>query len=79
MGVRQVVLTRGQHDVVRELAADGASNDEIAERLSLSPNTVKTHLRDALRAAGFNNRTALAVALARRRLTVRVKPPVQAK
>lgn len=45
----------------------------------MSIDTVKTHVRDSLRAAGLNNRTALAVALARRRLTVRVKPPVKAK
>lgn len=79
VGVREVVLTRRQHDVVRELAADGATNEDIAERLHMSIDTVKTHVRDSLRAAGLNNRTALAVALARRRLTVRVKPPVKAK
>lgn len=74
-----IELTRSQFNVVRELAADGAKNEEIAARLDLSIWTVKTHIRDSLRAAGLNDRTALAVALARRRITVKVKPPIQPK
>lgn len=69
-----IELTRSQMDVVRELAHDGAKNEEIAERLSLSVHTVKTHIRDSLRAAGLNDRTALAVALARRRMVVKLRP-----
>lgn len=39
----------GRQLQVLELLADGLSNNEIAARLELSPNTVKFHLRDIYR------------------------------
>lgn len=36
-------ITGREHEVLRQLAA-GRSNKEIARRLDLSPNTVKTHI-----------------------------------
>jgi DNA-binding CsgD family transcriptional regulator len=36
-------ITEREHEVLRQLAA-GRSNKEIARRLNLSPNTVKTHI-----------------------------------
>jgi DNA-binding CsgD family transcriptional regulator len=36
-------ITDREHEVLRQLAA-GRSNKEIARRLDLSPNTVKTHI-----------------------------------
>jgi DNA-binding NarL/FixJ family response regulator len=55
-------LSPRQLEVLRFLAA-GASLPQIAEELSLSETTVKTHARDALRRLGAKNR-AHAVALA---------------
>jgi DNA-binding CsgD family transcriptional regulator len=41
------------------LIADGATNRTVAERLHLSPNTVKTHLRNAFAKLGVNSRDQL--------------------
>ena len=42
-----------------KLAADGLSNQEIASVLSLSLNTVKTHLKAVYRESGANSRPTL--------------------
>jgi DNA-binding CsgD family transcriptional regulator len=42
---------------VLELVADGKSNKEIAQRLSVSPNTVKTHLANVFGKLGARRRT----------------------
>ena len=58
-------LTPREIDVVRELA-NGASNKAIARGLGLSPSTVGTHLENAYRKLGANNRaTATLAALER--------------
>lgn len=44
---------------VCQLAAAGSSNIQIAESLSVSPNTVKTHLAHAMEKLGVRNRTEL--------------------
>ena len=46
--------------VLRELAT-GAGNAEIAEKLELTVNTVKTHILHMLAKTGFANRTELAI------------------
>ena len=43
-----------------ELVAQGQRTREIAILLSLSPNTVKTHLKDIFRKCRVRNRTELA-------------------
>jgi two-component system nitrate/nitrite response regulator NarL len=43
-----------------ELVAQGQQTREIAILLSLSPNTVKTHLKDIFRKCRVRNRTELA-------------------
>jgi DNA-binding CsgD family transcriptional regulator len=58
-------LTRREQTVL-ELVAEGLSNGEAAERLVVSPQTVKAHMRTILGKLGVHNRTA-AVAVARRR------------
>jgi DNA-binding CsgD family transcriptional regulator len=55
-------LTAAQLRVAR-LAADGASNREIAEQLFLTEKTVEGHLGQAYRKLGIRSRTQLASAL----------------
>jgi PAS domain S-box-containing protein len=57
-------LTPRQHDVLLELA-DGASTDQIAERLHLSRETVRNHVRHILMRLHATSRLE-AVAIARR-------------
>jgi two-component system, NarL family, nitrate/nitrite response regulator NarL len=57
------MLTARQAEIVR-LAAQGASNKEIAQALGIAPHTVKNHLAQIFERLGASNR-AQAVALAR--------------
>lgn len=52
-------LTPGERAVV-ELVAAGLSNPDVAERLFLSRNTVKTHLANGMRKLGLKSRFELA-------------------
>lgn len=51
-------LTHQQRHILR-LLVEGLSNREIAERLFLSPNTVKDYLDDMMEKSGIHSRTAL--------------------
>jgi two-component system vancomycin resistance associated response regulator VraR len=53
-------LTEREVQILRALV-DGLSNDEIANRLHLASNTVKTHMRHLLEKTGCENRTQLAL------------------
>jgi DNA-binding CsgD family transcriptional regulator len=53
-------LSPREFEVVR-LIAGGATNEEIAERLLISPRTVQSHVNRAMRKAAARNRTDLAV------------------
>jgi DNA-binding NarL/FixJ family response regulator len=53
---REIGLTPRETHVVAMIAA-GAPNKEIARRLGLSMNTVKSHIRTAYRAMGVTSRT----------------------
>lgn len=46
---------------VVQLVADGATNEEIADRLVLSPRTIQSHVRAGMEKTGSRNRTELAV------------------
>jgi len=52
----QCVLLSGREQEVLVLAAGGASNQEIAEKLSISINTVRSHMRKILSKLQLNNR-----------------------
>ena len=53
-------LTRRQQDVA-SCVAEGLSNEEIAERLTITPGTAANHLEQILTRLGLKNRTQLAV------------------
>lgn len=53
-------LTSREVQILRALV-DGLSNEEIGERLRMTPNTVKTHMRHLLEKTGCENRTQLAL------------------
>ncbi|AEW93661.1 MULTISPECIES: response regulator transcription factor [Streptomycetaceae] len=57
---RLAALTAREREVVTEVAA-GLSNEEIAERLGVSPLTVKTHVNRALAKLGARDRAGLVV------------------
>jgi DNA-binding CsgD family transcriptional regulator len=51
------VLTRREHEVVM-LVAEGLTNGQIAERLWISPGTVRRHLENVFAKLGVHTRTA---------------------
>jgi DNA-binding NarL/FixJ family response regulator len=54
------VLTEREREIVA-LVGEGLSNDEIAERLVLSPATAKTHVSRAMVKLGVRDRAQLVV------------------
>jgi DNA-binding NarL/FixJ family response regulator len=62
---KAALLSRREREVL-ELLAGGLTGEEVAERLVLSPETVRTHVRNAMRKLGARTRVH-AVALAARR------------
>jgi len=60
-------LSGSEHRVLA-LVASGASNAEVAERLSVSVSTVRKHLEHCYRKLGVTNRTAAVAALREARL-----------
>ncbi len=55
-GTKRVDLTRRERDILR-LLADGLSNEEIGNRLFISPETVRSHVRKAMAKLGADTRT----------------------
>jgi DNA-binding NarL/FixJ family response regulator len=53
-----LVLTRREREIVRHVAL-GLRNAEVAERLSISEGTVKTHLNNVFQKLGFRDRAEL--------------------
>jgi DNA-binding NarL/FixJ family response regulator len=60
-------LTPRELEVVR-LVVEGLTNEAIAERLTLSPRTVQSHVARAAKKLGVRTRTQLAVAVLRTKL-----------
>ncbi|MFJ9521712.1 response regulator [Kitasatospora sp. NPDC101801] len=67
------VLTAREREVMTQVA-EGLSNDEIAERMYVSPLTVRTHVQRTMTKLGARHRAQL-VAIAYRSGLVRVDPP----
>jgi DNA-binding NarL/FixJ family response regulator len=65
---RPLFLTPRERQVVQFLV-DGCSNDDIAARLRLRPQTVKNQLTRIYTKAGVSSRVQLAVAVLRQGLT----------
>lgn len=61
-GHRQLDLTPRQSTIVR-MIAEGMRNSDIAERLAISPHTVRRHVEALLRRLNVPNRAAAAVML----------------
>ncbi|MCR4876491.1 MAG: response regulator transcription factor [Clostridiales bacterium] len=57
---RKADLTEREQDVLRELTRN-FTNEEIASRLNISVNTVRTHIQHMLEKTGYRNRIDLAV------------------
>ena len=55
-----IALTKRDLDVLREMLL-GLTNEEIAVRLGISANTVRTHVQNMLNKTGFKNRLELMV------------------
>ena len=53
-------FTARELEILRELMS-GDSNQEIADRLSISVSTLKTHIQNLQEKTGFRNRTELAI------------------
>ena len=58
--IKSTELTEMELMVLRELTT-GAGNQEIADRLMVSVNTIRTHIQHMLDKTGFSNRTELAI------------------
>ncbi|MFI7664754.1 response regulator [Nocardia sp. NPDC049526] len=69
------ILTAREREVVA-MVAEGLSNEEIAEKVYLSPLTVRTHVQRAMSKVGAQNRAQLVV-IAFQSGLVRVEPPRQ--
>ncbi|MET9490696.1 response regulator transcription factor [Nocardia sp. NPDC006630] len=69
------VLTAREREVVA-MVAEGMSNEEIAEKMYVSPLTVRTHVQRAMSKVGVQNRAQLVV-IAFQSGLVRVEPPRQ--
>lgn len=69
---RSVDITHAEALVLRELLRDGAWNPVIAKRLTLSLETVKTHMKVMMAKAGAANRTELVLLILREEVTLTV-------
>jgi PAS domain S-box-containing protein len=63
----KVNLSRRETDVLR-LMTEGYTNAQISDLLSISPNTVKSHVNNIFNKLGINDRTQAAVLATRHRL-----------
>ena len=73
-GTARVPLTRREREILGALA-EGMSGAQIAEQLVLSPETVRTHVRNAMAKLGASTRSqAVALALQSREISTDASP-----
>jgi DNA-binding NarL/FixJ family response regulator len=72
-----VTVTRMERRVLDELLRDGPPNGEIGERLHITEDTVKSHIKNILSKTGATNRTQLAVRVFRDQIVVMAPAPRQ--
>lgn len=60
VGGRRLVLTKREREVF-EFLAQGLTGEEIALRLTISPETVRTHIRNGMESLGAHTRTGAVV------------------
>lgn len=65
MSTLLVHFSGSETNVLTELMKDGASNAEIASRLFVSTETVRSQMRTALKKAGVHSRAALVLHLSK--------------
>ena len=69
LGPQRIALTRREREILGMLA-EGLSGAQIAARLNLSPETVRTHVRNAMAKLGASTRSqAVALALQSREIS----------
>jgi DNA-binding NarL/FixJ family response regulator len=61
--VKKYGLTRKELDITKIVITEGVSNEELADKLSISKNTVKVHLRNIFKKTGVESKTALTTML----------------
>jgi DNA-binding NarL/FixJ family response regulator len=61
--VKKYGLTRKELDITKIVITEGISNEEMAEKLKISKNTVKVHLRNIFKKTGVESKTALTTML----------------
>lgn len=62
-----------RQEAIIALAAEGLADKQIAQRLGLSVNTVRTHLERLFRENGFNNRAEAVAALVSQQVEARIE------
>lgn len=67
-GTPCVCFTLRELQILHELLKSGEDNQAIADRLYLSIETVKTHMRKIYRKAGVDNRTELVIRLLKQQI-----------
>ena len=71
-GPRIVVVTPAQREMIGIFMSDGADPDTVARRMGIARGTAYNRFTRILRRAGVPNRTALALALERGQIKLRV-------
>jgi DNA-binding NarL/FixJ family response regulator len=70
---RVLVVSASERRVLEAFMFDGSDNETIARRLSLTSDTVRTHLRNIYARAGIHTRTELALAIERQQVVLAVR------
>ena len=69
-------MTKREEQVV-SLVANGCTNQEISDRLYISINTVKVHIRDIMRKTNVSKRQQLALWAIENAMNLQVNSPVE--